>query len=221
MLVLLKEWPEAKTQLEKAIALGPVELQAHFELAKALRALGETEGAQAESQRYLELKRIEEDRLEAASKAAQGDKDMSAGKIQEAITQYRAACEREPGDGGYKYQLSIALHQAGDIEGERTQLEEAVHRDPRLAGAQKQLGYLLARDGDAAGAVEHFQMAVRAAPGWVEAWINLSAELAVEGRFSDAREAVAIALRLDANNTQARKLNDHLTQDSAAQHSQP
>jgi Flp pilus assembly protein TadD len=113
------------------------------------------------------------------------------------------------------------LHKAGDAEGQRTQLELAVKLDPKLAGAQQQLGLLLARMGDSPGAVEHFQMAVYAAPGWVEAWIDLAAELAVEAHFSDAREAAAMALRLEPDNPKARKLSDQLARDPAAQQSQP
>src|SRR5579863_6917498 len=50
VLVLLKEWQGAKEQLEKAIELGAPEAQAHFELAKALRGLGENNRALEEMQ---------------------------------------------------------------------------------------------------------------------------------------------------------------------------
>ena len=221
VLVFLKEWEEAKEQLQKAIDLGATESQVHFEMAKALRALGETGRAQEEMKQYQQIKKSEESTLEAATSAAQGDSELAAGKVTEAIGHYREATDGEPANAGYKFKLSIALHQSGDMGGERTQLEQAVKLDPKLAGAQNELGYVLSRSGDADGAVEHFRMAVDAAPGWAEAWINLAAELAVSGHFADAREAVAKALALDPRNAQARELSAQLAHDPAAQQAHP
>ena len=221
VLVALHEWKEARENLEKAIALGDTEPKAHYELAMALRGLGESDQATRQLKEFQDLKKAESDTLEAASRAAQADGELTQGKVQEAIAHYREACDAQPGKATYKFKLAIALHKAGDLEGERAQLEQAVRLDPGLAGAQRQLGYLLARAGDADGAVEHFKMAVNAAPGWVDAWINLAAELAVEAHYPEAREAVAKALQLDPGNAQARKLSDRLAEDPAAQQAQP
>jgi tetratricopeptide (TPR) repeat protein len=221
VLVILHEWKEAKEQLEKAIALGEIEPEVHYELAMALRGLGEEERAVQEIKQYQDLRKAEEDRLEASMTAAQGDKELEAGNIEQAITQFRSACNTMPDNANYRFKLSVALHKAGDIEGERAELEETVKLDPHLAGAQRQLGYLLSRNGDADGAVEHFKMAVQSAPAWVEAWINLAAELASEAQFEEARKAITIALRLDPANEQARELRDQLTRDATAQKASP
>ena len=164
VLVFLKEWKEAKEHLEKAIALGASEPQVHFELAKALRGLGENERAAQEMKEYQKLKKADEANVEAASSSAQGDTELAAGKVQEAIAHYREATESAPDNATYKYQLSIALRQAGDTEGERVQLEQAVKLNPQLAGAQNELGYLLSRGGDSAGAIEHFRWPFRLRP---------------------------------------------------------
>ncbi|MGA7245614.1 MAG: tetratricopeptide repeat protein, partial [Terracidiphilus sp.] len=221
VLVFLKEWQEAKEQLEKAIELGAPEPQVHFELAKALRGLGDNDRALAEMQTYQRLKKEEEAGMEASNAAIEGDKALEAGKVQEALTHYREAAEGEPDNAQYKYKLSVALHQSGDAEGERAQLEAAVKLDPKFAAAQSQLGYLLSRSGDTTGAIDHFKLAVDAAPEWVEAWINLAAQLAIGGQYTDARKAVDTALRLDPGNAQARKLSDRLAQDPAAQQAHP
>ena len=217
VLVSLHEWKEAKANLEKAIALGAADPKVHYELGKTLHALGENDRASREFEQYQDQRKIEEDRVAAVTHAAGGDKALEAGDLQVAIAEYRKACDLAPGSAVDKFKLATALHKAADVEGERTQLEQAVKLDPKLAGAQQQLGLILARKGDAAGAVEHFQMAVYAAPGWVEAWIDLSAELAVEAHFPDAREAAAMALRLDPANAKARKLSDQLARDPAAE----
>ena len=197
-LVFLKEWPEAKEQLERAIALGAPEPQVHFELAKALRGLGENDQALKEMQQYQQLKKEQEAELEASSVSVQGDKALADGKLQDAIADYRQAVEGQPDDAAYLYKLALALHQAGDTDGERAQLEQAVQLNPKLAGAQNELGYLLSRSGDSAGAIQHFRIAVHAAPGYVDAWINLSAEFAMAGNSEKRAKRSAMALRLDA-----------------------
>jgi tetratricopeptide (TPR) repeat protein len=221
VLVFLREWKEAREHLEKAIALGATEPQVHFELAKALKGLGESDRAVREMQEYQKLKKDENAKLEAASRSTQAEKDLSEGNVKEAIAHYLQAVQGQPDNASYRYQLALALRQAGDTEGERAQLEEAIKLNPGLAGAQNELGYLLSRTGDAADATEHFRMAVRSAPAWTEAWINLAAELAVEAQFSEAREAIATALRLDPDNTQARELSDQLARDPNVQQARP
>ena len=219
VLVHFREWEEAREHLEKAIALGDTEPKVHYELGMALHGLGENDKANDEAKQYQDLKQAEEDELEGNAEASQGDEDLAGGKVQEAIGHYREACGKVPGSAGFKYKLAIALHKSGDNDGERELLEEAIKLDPNHARAQKQLGHLLARSGDAAGAIEHFQMAVHAAPAWTEAWINLAAELAMQERFAEAREAAAMALRLDPGNAKAQKLSDRLDRDPRAQQS--
>jgi tetratricopeptide (TPR) repeat protein len=221
VLVIRGEWQEAKEQLEKALELGAIEPEVHYELAMALRGLGDREGSIAESKKYQDLRKIEEDGLQASMAASNGDKELAAGNVPEAISNYREASDDVPDNALYKYKLAIALHRSGDLAGERAQLEAAVKLNPALAGAQKQLGYLLARSGDSAGSIEHFQMAVKAAPGWVEAWVNLAAEMAEAGQFADARKAVAMALRIDPGNADAKELSDQLARDPSAQQPNP
>jgi tetratricopeptide (TPR) repeat protein len=221
VLVILQQWAEAKEQLEKAITLGSIEPQVHYELAMALRGLGERERADEEVKKYQDGRRVEEADLEASFSAAQADQDMAAGDVKDAITEYRSAVGTAPENAGYEFKLALALHQAGETESERAALEQAVKLNPELAGAQKELGYLLSRSGDQAGAVEHFRMAVKAQPGWAEAWINLAAALAETGQFGEARKAAAAALRVDPKNAQAKELSDELARDPAAQQATP
>jgi tetratricopeptide (TPR) repeat protein len=221
VLVTLHEYKDARENLDKAIELGDPDPKAHYELALALHGCGENDRAAQEIQQYQDLRKAQEDDLEASAQADQADGEMARGKVQQAIEHYRQACEKAPGKATYKYRLAMAFHKLGDVENERTQLEAAVKLDPQLAAAQKQLGYLLARSGDAPGAVEHFQLAVQSAPGWVDAWINLAAELAVEAQFPEARKAVDMALRLDPNSSQAHELSTRIASDPAAQQTRP
>ena len=220
-LVLLKEWGEAKAELEKAIAMGASDPEVHFALAKALRGLGETERATEETKKFQQIKKDQETQLEAAEAVAQGDSSLNAGNAAEAIAHYKEALEQQPENANYHFKLAIALSRVGDGSGdgagERQELERAIALDPKLPGAQNELGVLLSRAGEADEAVKHFQQAVQAAPGWPEAWINLAAELAVTRRFREAKQAVAKALELDPQNQEARELRDQLARDPAAQ----
>jgi tetratricopeptide (TPR) repeat protein len=221
VLVSLHEWKEGAEQLEKAIALGAPQPQVHFELAKALRGLGENSRALEEMKLYQQLEKSNEAGVEAQNSAIRGDEELEAGKVKEALAHYREATEGAPNNAGYKYKLALALDQAGDTKSERAELEKAIKLNPGLAGAQQQLGHLLALSGDADGAIEHFRLAVQAAPAWVEAWINLGGALAEAGQFPAARDAAATALRLEPGNAEARELSDQLARDSAAQQAQP
>jgi tetratricopeptide (TPR) repeat protein len=221
VLVFLKDWATARQELEKAIAMGAKEPEVHYQLALALRGLGESQLAQKEIQTYQNLRASDESKLEASMKASQADDDLKNDKVQDAIGHLKEALATQPDNATFKYKLALALHRAGDADGERAQLEQAIQLNPDLAGAQNELGYLLSRSGDSAGAIQHFRSAVHAAPGYIDAWINLSAELAMAGQFPEARDAIAMALRLEPDNERAQKLNDRLSHDSSAQQAHP
>lgn len=217
----LKDWAAARQELEKAISAGAQAAQVHYHLGVALQALGDTPDAQKEIQTFQALKKSEEAKLEASMKVGQADDELKSDQVQQAIDHLKEAVEDQPENATYKYKLALALHRAGDTKDEGEQLEQAVKLDPGLAAAQNELGYLLSRQGDSAGAIGHFRRAVQSAPLYVDAWINLAGELAMTGQFSDARDAVAMALRLDPQNELARKLSDRLAQDPSAQQAHP
>ena len=221
VLVFLKDWAPAKQELERAIAMGAKEPQAHYQLALAWRGLGESEQAQKEFRTYQDQKAGDEAKLEASMKASQADDELKNDKVQDAIGHYKEAVAAEPDNANFKYKLALALHQAGDADGERPLLEQAIQLNPDLAGAQNELGYLFSRSGDSTGAIQHFRSAVHAAPGYADAWINLAAELAMAGQFLEARDAIAMALRLEPDNERAQKLSDRLSHDPSAQQTHP
>ncbi|MGA2249155.1 tetratricopeptide repeat protein [Terracidiphilus sp.] len=221
VLVILHEWQEAKVNLEKAIALGIDQSEVYYELAKALNGLGEHDRAQEELAKYQAIKINSEANLEANVAVAEADTAMNDGRLEEAITYYRQAVHALPDSAYYHYKLSVALHKHGDFADEKADLQEAVRFNPKLSSAQGALGYLLSREGDVNGSIEHFRMAVQTEPKWTEAWINLAAELAMSAQYTEARQAVAAALRLEPRNERARQLNDQLTRDPNAQQPHP
>jgi Flp pilus assembly protein TadD len=189
----------ARQELEESIALGLDTPEAHFALAKALRAVGDTEGAQQQLRLYQQRIKAQAARAQAVDKAQQGDQAAAAGNPQQTVADYREALALDPQEPVLAYKLAMALDTVGDRAGERTALHQAVALNPHMALAQNQLGYLDASDGDAAAAVQHFQLAVGADPGFSKAWMNLAASLCLQAKWSEAREALhhVFALRGD------------------------
>jgi tetratricopeptide (TPR) repeat protein len=210
VLAELKDNAGAKEQLEKALELGATEPQIRFKLASVLRALGETTEAKEQLKLYQQELQDQNNRTLAASKAAQGDKEMATGDPQKAVAFYREAVGATPNNALLTFKLALALDRTGAVEEERALLEKTVEANPRFALAQNQLGYLASRGGDSAAAEEHFRQAVQAAPGYVQAWVSLAATLGMESRFPEAQQALASALQLDPQNAQALQLRKDL-----------
>ena len=208
----------AKLHLEKAIELGNTEPETHFELASVLRALGETDDAKQEMLRYQQAVKDKDSTTLAVSKAAEAAQALTKGDTQRAVELYKEAFDAAPKNALIGYRFSTALDQAGDMDGEQSVLEKVVAIDPTIALAQNQLGYLESRRGDYTSAESHFRQAVTAAPAFTQAWISLAATLGMESKFPEAQQAVASALRLDPQNSEAQQLSHDL---AAAQGQQP
>ncbi len=210
VLAELKDNQGAKEHLERALELGATEPQIRFKLASVLRALGETEQAQEQLKLYQQELQDQNNRTLAASKAAQGDKEMATGDPQKAVAFYREAVGATPNNPLLTFKLTLALDRTGAVDEERALLEKTVQAHPEFALAQNQLGYLASRGGDSAEAEAHFRQAVQSAPGYVQAWVSLAATLGMESRFPEAQQALASALQLDPQNAQALQLRKDL-----------
>jgi Flp pilus assembly protein TadD len=182
----------------------------HFELAKVLRTLGETEEAQSQLKLYQQTLKEESDQSLAVLKATQAAEAARAGDNRKAADLYREACAAEPDDAALPFHLALVLRDLGDAAGERTALEQAITVDPNLVAAQYALGYLEFQAGDNAGAERQFRLTIKAAPRNAQAWLSLAAILGAQSRIPEAQEAVATALRLDPNNAGALDLSRKL-----------
>jgi tetratricopeptide (TPR) repeat protein len=109
VLINLHEWQQAREQLEAAIAAGDHDAEVHHQLAIALRGLGDEQAAARETTAFQQMREAEDDASMAALKASQADIDLSAGKIDEAVSLYREASALAPGNAQYKLKLADAL----------------------------------------------------------------------------------------------------------------
>jgi tetratricopeptide (TPR) repeat protein len=197
-------------QLREAAALGDKDPELHFELASALRATGQPEAAAQEMVEYKKAVDLKQNTVLAGAKAAEAEVNLSKGDVGKAVQLYSEAFEATPQNALLGYKYAMALDKADKPDAERDVLEKVIAIDPQIALAQNQLGYLDSRRGDNASAEKHFALAVEAAPGFTQAWISLAATLGMESKFPQAQQAVANALRLDPNNTQAQQLSHEL-----------
>jgi tetratricopeptide (TPR) repeat protein len=197
-------------QLREAIALGDKDPEVHFELANALRATGQTDDAAKEMVEYQKAVDLKQNTVLAGSKAAEAEVNLTKGDVQKAVQLYSEAFAATPQNALLGYKYAMALDKANNLDAEHDILEKVIAIDPQIALAQNQLGYLDSRRGDNAAAEKHFELAVEAAPGFTQAWISLAATLGMESKFPQARQAIANALRLDPNNTQAQQLSHDL-----------
>ena len=199
-------------QLRAAIALGDKDPEAHFELANALRAAGQTDEARQEMLAYQQVVKDQQNRSIGVSKASEADAELERGNLEHAVALYREAVAAFPRDPMLHYKLAMALDKANQTDDERTALQQVITIDPGFAAAQYQLGYLDSRAGNNAAAEEHFRYAVQSAPAYVDAWISLAATLGMESKLPEAQQAAAIALRIDPKNAQAQELSHELGQ---------
>ncbi|MGA3032799.1 MAG: tetratricopeptide repeat protein [Terracidiphilus sp.] len=211
VLVELNDPAGARIQFEKALALGKDEPQVHFELAKVLRVLGETDAAHQQLALFQREQKQESDRALAISKAAQATEALKAGDNQKAAGLYREACAADQQNAGLAYELALVLDHLGDRTGERAALERAIQANPHFVPAQYQLGYIDLQAGDNVAAERQFRRTADEAPDNAQAWIGLAVALGAESRFEEARQAAATALRLDPDNATALNLSRELT----------
>jgi tetratricopeptide (TPR) repeat protein len=197
-------------QLREAIALGDKDPEVHFELANALRATGQTDDAAKEMAEYQKAVDLKQNTVLAGSKAAEAEVNLNNGDVQKAVQLYSEAFAATPQNALLGYKYAMALDKANNLDAEHDILEKVIAIDPQIALAQNQLGYLDSRRGDNTAAEKHFELAVEAAPGFTQAWISLAATLGMESKFPQAQQAIANALRLDPNNTQAQQLSHDL-----------
>jgi len=132
-----------------------------------------------------------------------------AGKIQEAISQYKQALELKPDYPDAHYNLGNALFAFGRVQEAAGHWAQAVRIDPDYVDARNNLGAFLAQTGRFPAAIEQFEWVLRITPDDPEVHYNLAVALEQTGRVPEAIQQYEQALRLkpdyiDARNRLAR-----------------
>jgi tetratricopeptide (TPR) repeat protein len=120
-----------------------------------------------------------------------------AGRIDEAIAEYREALRLRPEYAQAHNNLGGILFRLGRLDEAQRHLGDAVRIDPSSADARDNLGRLHAHRKDVTAAIAQFREAIRLRPEWAAPHAELAWLLATApgGRGRDPAEAVALASR--------------------------
>jgi tetratricopeptide (TPR) repeat protein len=126
-----------------------------------------------------------------------GNALQDAGRLDEAIGEYRTAASLLPSRAQTHANLGAALAAKGEHDAALVEYREAVRLDPGLAKARNNLGIALATAGRFDEAMAEFQQALLLDPRSAEPHYNRGTALAAQGRSEAAIAEFEQALRLD------------------------
>jgi tetratricopeptide (TPR) repeat protein len=184
--------------LRRAVALGPDDPGAHFNLASNLFSSGQL--AQAGDE-FAAAARLKEDFFEA--RLMLGRSRFLQGRRQEAIDQLRRAVTLRPDDVETRRALGGMLFYQGLYEGASQEFARVAKLRPDDPEAHYQMGVALLRQHRLDAAADQFAAALRLRPDYAEAINDLGALRAEQGRIKEAAEGFATALKLKPEHADA------------------
>ncbi len=118
-----------------------------------------------------------------------------AGRLDDAIDEYRKAAEFQPRNEKIRNDLGAALARKGRTDEAIIQYREALDLAPDFAMAHNNLALALDERGKSAEAVEHWLEALRLVPLFADARTNLGAAYIEEGKLDEAVSELRAVLR--------------------------
>ncbi|MBI4625652.1 MAG: tetratricopeptide repeat protein [Verrucomicrobia bacterium] len=139
-----------------------------------------------------------------------------AGRLAEAVAQFRAVLRLQPRDVETHNKVGNLLLRAGTRAEALEHFRTAVALRPDYADARNNLGVALIQAGRAAEAIEHFSAVVRLRPDLFEAHFNLANALLQANRPDEAVVQYERAVRIRPDDPQARQMLDRARSPRAA-----
>lgn len=198
LLTSLGQREDAKRHFLESLRLNPGNVEARNNLAMALVDEGRLDEA--------------EEHLKAATRLQPASTDLHAlallferrGKIEQALSYYRAAAKQRPHDFRIPYNLGNALLAQGMSEEAAAAFAEALRVNPRHAPSHNQLGLIAASRRRLEEATRRYEEALRLRPDYPPAHANLANLLAARGRLDEAVRHYRLALEGDPANAKVR-----------------
>jgi protein O-GlcNAc transferase len=139
-------------------------------------------------------------RDEARTRDVQGVALAEAGRIAEAVEQFRAALELDPAYPEAVYHLALADERAGRTDEAMALAENALRLSSDFTAARYLLAACCRKRGDFEGELHLLEKVAASAPDFAEARYNYGLGLQREQRFVEAVEELRAAARLDPKN---------------------
>jgi len=180
--------------LEKALALGPGDAEAHYHLASALQSLGRLDAAIEHFEAVLAI-----DAGHAAAQLSLGNALQVEDRHAEAMAHYREALALKPGDADAHNNWGNSLQALDRHEEASEHYEKAIKIRPDHAPAWSNLGNTLQALNRHDEAIARYREALAIAPEFAEAHNNLGHALQALNRSEEAirHYEAALAIRPD------------------------
>jgi len=208
-----RDWKTAVDYFEAARRLAPEADVINYPLGLAYRGLGDEETAV----KFIEKRGTREmtiadplmDELDALATGWRVHQNRAthlfeAGRLDEALAEYRTAAELAPAEPVVHNNLGTILTRLGKLKDADAEYREALRLDPGNATAHFNLGTLAAAQGRDADAVEHYRSALNSDPGLESARFNLANALRRTGEFEAAIDEYKWVVERDGSNVDAR-----------------
>jgi protein O-GlcNAc transferase len=183
----------------RALEAGDQSAPLYYNLAEALRTLGELDEAIAHYQGALEVSPNF-----TAARSGLGSAFMLQGRLDEAVAAYRRAIELDPAQPVVRNNLGTALHQQGKLEEALAAFDAAIASNPDYAAALANRGKLLAEQGRHDEAIASYDRAFGFDPGNVELLCDRAASLRLIDRLDEALASYERALAAQPGHFDAR-----------------
>src|SRR6267143_6982363 len=180
------------------LAKNPGCWMAHYNLAIALRAKGETDQAVAH---YRQAVAPRPDYAAAHYNLARIF--VEKGEFEEAIVHYEKALAVNPADAEAHSNLGSTLFQIGRVDEAIVHYQKALAIQPDYADASCNLANALLSKGDMDGAIVHYMACLALSPNQAEAQYNLASALLRKGRTDEAIAHYQKTLELQPGNADA------------------
>lgn len=208
-----KEYAQAATYLEEALAQDQPGSVVHYPLAMAYRGLGQLNRAEAHLRMRGHVEPVPPDPLmaelneslhstvtfERLGIAALDRKEWPA-----AAAYFRKGVELAPDNPSLRHRLGTALFMAGDEAAAEKAFEEVVRRSPEFARARYSLGVLRLTSGRTSEAVMELAAAVKHDPSDFAARVRLAEALRQSGHLEESLSQYEKANGIDPQSAEAR-----------------
>jgi tetratricopeptide (TPR) repeat protein len=182
---------DALVPMQKAAALSPDDVEAHYNLGVTLQELGRLDKAEASYRRALQ---INPDYTDAHSNL--GVTLQKLGHLDEAETSYRRALQINPDYAKAHSNLGNLLNDLGHLNEAEASLRRALQINPDYAEVHSNLGLILHELSRLDEAEASYRRALQIKPDFAEAHYNLGNTLKDMGRLDEAEASYRRALQI-------------------------